>query len=215
MSVIIKDGTTANKLAIDTQTLAARTSIRPPQADTGLFFLSAYSGTIAASLAANTPLFSFRANATGVTVVQRIAVALAGVVAGVAGIVDLEGIVARSFSASDSGGTAITLTGNNQKKRTSYSTSGLADARIATTGTLTAGTRTLDAQGFGYVVGQETATAGWVLPRTDLFDAYQTGDGPLVLVANEGFILRNPTAWPGTGTVKLYVFVQWLEATTW
>jgi hypothetical protein len=181
-------------------------------------------------LAAGSPLFSFRwGNASNLAVIKRVRIAVA--VTGPAttpGQAERELIVARSFSASDTGGTAVTLTGNNQKMRTSQGTSLVTDMRFGTT--ITAGTRTLDAAPIASVVswlganftgldigggGSGATAATWVgvggLGMIPLLDIAQ-GDYPLVLAQNEGFIIRvGKDAMPAGATQQTYVSVAWEE----
>lgn len=177
----------------------------------GFFEIARSSGDIAATLAANSPLFSFRwSDATYLCIPDeiRVVVTVSGVIT-TSVATALELVIARSFTASDTGGTALTLTGNNNKFRTSHATSLVGDARIATTGTLTAGTRTLDNSAFshapfvtGTAVGRPLDTTV-LYKRTDLF--------PIVLAQNEGFIIRNSAAGPATGTFVVHVYVRWFE----
>lgn len=178
--------------------------------------IAAETGVIAASLGANSPLFSFRWGATDkvalVTSVVVSAMAQVGIAAG--GQMSLEAIIARSFSASDTGGTALTLTTNNAKLDTQYPTTALTDARIATTGALGAGTRTLDAQGVGRVIFSASvaaAASAVILSPAELLRVYPGQDGALVLRANEGFIVRSGAAAPGTQTWSMTVSVVWHE----
>lgn len=180
------------------------------------YSVAATTGSIAATLAANSTLFSFRwGSTTKLAVLDSILISAAvdGVIT--TGVVfDLAALYARSFSASDTLGTAITLTENNQKRRTSMATSGVTDARIAATATLTPGTRTLDAQAFGRVQGFTGTTVGTAVFGVGLVVLYGVAPGddyPLVFAANEGFIIRNPLAGPATGTFVVNVVVNWAE----
>jgi hypothetical protein len=117
---------------------------------------------------------------------------------------------ARTFSASDSGGTAGTLTGNNSKLRTSYATMGAADIRIASTSTLTAGTRTLDTDALSnIVVGIGATTTGqFVAPGTFILQT-RAGEQPLICAQNEGFVVQATV--PATGTWSFGVTTAWDE----
>src|SRR6266481_6335678 len=105
--------------------------------------------------------------------------------------------------------TGGTLTTNNGKLRTSFATTGVSDFRIASTATLTAGTRTLDAQPLASVeFAVSTAIDAGLLPTTDLFRP-AIGESPLVLAQNEGFVLQATV--PGTGTWVFSARVCWDE----
>lgn len=215
MSVILKSGASGDLANVDTNK-ALRVTPREPAATVGLFAVAAKTGLLAASLSAAAPLFSFRSAASGLTVVSRVTVSCFDTIAGTAGgLMELEMVIARSFSAADTGGTALTLTGSNQKKRTSYTTSGLTDLRIATTAALGAGTRTLDAQGINQIPFVQTNAAGLLLAPTDLFNPNDSASGYLVFAASEGFIIRTVAGWPAIGTPTVYVRVEWLETLTW
>src|SRR5215831_1334038 len=125
----------------------------------GAFRISMTSGTIAASLAANSELFQFRyvTGAARVCLVHGITVSASMIATPTAGTtpvnMQLVAKIARAWTVAGSGGTRATLTGNNQKLRTSHNTSEVNDIGMATTAALTAGTKTFDAQNIGAVTG--------------------------------------------------------------
>jgi hypothetical protein len=86
----------------------------------------------------------------------------------------------------------------------------ISDIRIASTGALTAGTRTLDTDPLAAITVGIGATANviYIPPTTDLFVAYP-GDHPLVCAQNEGFIIQATV--PATGTWCFGVQVEWDE----
>lgn len=93
---------------------------------------------------------------------------------------------ARSFTASNSGGTAFSIAGNNTKVRTSLVAPNAMDARIATTATLTAGTRTLDTKALAQIGAWSGGVGQGLVPvQNNLWDQY-TGDQLIVLAPNEG-----------------------------
>ena len=176
----------------------------------GSYCMGANSGTMAAGLAGNAPVFSFRYGAANLAIIRKITAEADDITtAFVAGAAKFDLIAARSFTASDTGGTAGTLTTNNGKLRTSFATTGISDFRIASTATLTAGTRTLDAQPLASVeFAVSTAIDAGLLPTTDLFRP-AIGESPLVLAQNEGFVLQATV--PGTGTWVFSARVCWDE----
>lgn len=174
------------------------------------------SGTIAAGLASASPVYSFRYTGPGLAVVKRVVMSAGNAGTGFAsGVANFTLFAARSFTASDTGGTAGTLTGNNGKLRTSFPTTGMGDIRISSTGTLTAGTRTLDTDPLGgSVVGvPTTANASLLGPGSTLLDPKNAGDYPLVLATNEGFVIQATV--PATGTWSAAVYVEWDEYTAY
>lgn len=201
---------------------ALRTVARPSQA-LGYYSIGTQTG-IYSGLTAGSPLFSMRwTDATRLCLILKVSVSVVETTVATAdGQVDRQLIIARGFTASDSGGTAIVLTGNNQKHRTSMATSLVGDMRIATTAALTAGTRTLDGVGMGIAAattGTGPVTAGVVttiIPKTDLFSAF-TGPiiYPIVLAQNEGIIIRMVTAEPGGSSLVTYVDVAWAEVNSY
>jgi hypothetical protein len=116
---------------------------------------------------------------------------------------------ARSYTAVDSGGTAATLTTNNGKLDTSYPTTAMADMRIGTTGVITAGTRTLDAQAIDVFSFATTAlgAGGQEIARYGGADDIQQ----IILRSNEGLVLHNLVLMGAVGVVKLYVTLVWAE----
>jgi len=165
--------------------------------------------------AANGTLFSFRwGDATRVCVVQSIRLEVQQTAAATATIAPaFEVLAARSFTVSDSAGTALTLTGNAFKKRTSMATTLVTDIRkSAVAAGLTAGTRTVDSEAMMQVSTIQTITNINATTYTKVTDFTDGSDYPLVLVQNEGFIVRGPTVVFGAaGTANLLVEVQWVE----
>lgn len=189
----------------------------------GAYRLSMTSGTIAASLGANSELFQFRyvTAASRVALVYGITVAAAEIVSqAVSTIVNqsIRATVARGWSGVGSGGTRATMTTNQAKLRTSHATSEVNDIGMATTAALTAGTKTLDTQDLGSTVtaNQTGATVAdgsrTLFPQTNLLGEFAGGLGfPLVLANQEGFVVRTGAAMPATMTWNLIVSVLWSE----
>jgi hypothetical protein len=182
----------------------------------GIYRKSLVSGTMAAGLAAASPVYSWRwGDATRLGVVQKTMLdGLAGSsTAFTAGFGRFQMFAARSFTASDSAGTAGTLTGNNSKLRTSMGTTLLTDVRISSTATLTAGTRTLDTDPmgqytwqFGVVVSVQYVTS------VTIFGEDVGPDMPYVCAQNEGFVHQATV--PATGTWQFGVSTRWAEVTS-
>lgn len=131
-----------------------------------------------------------------------------------------DAFIVRSYTASHTGGTALTPSGNNAKMRASMGASLVTDVRISTTAALTNGTETFDAFPFaqsirkGNRVNPAAATEEVVMPTTDGMDLdFSMGDGdhPIALAQNEGIIVRNRTVWPAAGTGILSVLIAWAE----
>jgi hypothetical protein len=188
-----------------------------PQSEGGIYALSMQSGlitTIAAHTASAGQLAAFRWSSDAkICLVQRIVLDLCMVT-------DFTTVqrfnlgvrIARSYSASHSGGTAATLTGNNCKKRASYATTLLGDFRIATTTALTTGTQTFDDQPFLTLTSAPPSDGATVhnIPARAVFDG-SGPNGPLVLAQNEGFVVSNEILMGAAGTAVLGVSVEWRE----
>lgn len=207
-------GAAANVAEVEANHRALRTQQRPIDVGTlGSYRKAMLSGTIAAGLAGDSPLFSFRYSGANLCIPRKVIVSAGDLVGFTAGFFNLSLMAARSFSASDSGGTAGAITGNNGKLRASMGTTGVGDIRMATTGALTPGTRTLDTDPIGTFSTSVITTAGLApLPNpVDLLDR-APDEWPLILAQNEGFVIHATV--PATGTWKLGVMVAWDEVTT-
>lgn len=223
---IIKGGVSGTLWEMDAATKAGRTQVRPLDVGVlGSYALDTASGVMAAGLAAASPIYSCRwGDSTRAMALYGLWLEMNSLDTGfTAGLALFELLVARSFTASDSGGTSILPTGNAQKRRTSFGTTLLTDLRQASTGTLTAGTRTLDAQPIGTIRAQISATINRIFvpsigtdggaPHAALFAPdIASGEWPLVLVQNEGYIITATV--PATGTWGFRVRPQWAEIVT-
>ncbi len=203
---------------VDLTSRAARYTLRPNDIGAlGSYRVAVFSG-LTTGLAAGAPVFAFRwADATRLALMRFVAVR-AQVVTGFTAAQQLSAdiVIARSFTVSDTAGTAIVL-GTGNKKRASMGNSLVTDLRIATAAALTAGTRTLDANPFTSCMTLELAAAATV-PRASMaaiVDARDQSDYPIVLVANEGFVVRNLVALGAGGTVAWSVECAWDEVASY
>ena len=203
---------------------ALRVAIRPADYGTlGSYSLSAVTGTLAAAIAANSELCQFRwTDATRLGVVRRVSVSAGlNAAATAAALLSLEAVIARSFTVAGTGGTALTITGNNGKLRTSMGTTLLGELRVATTAALGAGTKTLDTQGVGLLAysvltGAITlVVSGTIVPLSNLYDSDNADGHPIVLAQNEGVIVRTGIIQPATMTWNLGVTYRWAELTAY
>lgn len=150
------------------------------------------SGAIGA-LSAGDPVVSFRNHGLNPLAVRRVLLGFACLETPfISGQFKFELVAARAFTLSDSGGTAAVLTGNNGKLKTGFQTTDLADFRISSGGALTAGTRTLDNTALSMLAGTvgPSANVVYVPSGTPLFAAIEPDDWPIVLEADEGFIVK-------------------------
>jgi hypothetical protein len=211
--IVGTNGTTVQE--VDTNTHAAHVTLRAEDyGSLGAYSLASGNGAsaMAAGIAANSPIFSFRwGNASNLALVKRVLLSMGcGATAFAAGAATFNLVAARSFSASDTGGTSILPSGNQGKLRTSgMGTTLLTDARISATAALSAGTRTLDANALATAVQGVPAVAGQqILAPYPLLDQ-RPGEHPFVLAQNEGFVITCTV--PATGVWFFGVKVDWLE----
>lgn len=184
-----------------------------PPGTLGAYALGATTGLIAATLAGGSTLFSARwGNADNFAVISYVSVSVAVVGAITTAVAfDLDLDFARAFTVSDTLGTAMVFTGGFYKLKTNFPNSLFTDMRIATTVTLTPGTRTVDTQSIGLtMVGTGTAAGSLALGNTILYDR-ATNDYPIVLSQDEGILIRTSGAGPATGTFEVAVNVRWTE----
>ncbi len=209
---LVGNANSSTAVEVEVNTKAARFTPRPiDYGSLGIYSLAGASGIMAAGLGAAAPIYSFRwGNATNLALIKKIIFSAGDTAtAFTAGTFLFNMFVARSFSASDTGGTSILPTGNSNKLRTSMGTTLLTDVRISSTATLTAGTRTLDGQPLSNLVSSDPATAGDdIIAPYPLFLA-NAGDYPLVLAQNEGFVIQATV--PATGTWTFGVTTVWEE----
>jgi hypothetical protein len=189
--------------------------IWPTIGSNGAYHLSATTGIIAVGIAANGIIGAFRwTHATKLALIRRIRVNATTITAPTtAQSWGVNAVVGRSYSASHTGGTALTLTGNEFKKRTSHASTQAGDIRIATTAALGGGTVTADAIPFMSKLMWELVGAATV-QRNNLdvereFTA--AGEFPLVLAQNEGILIRNSVLTGATMTYTAVVEIEWLE----
>lgn len=210
---------------VEANTKALRSTIRPTDyGSLGIYSVAATSGTMAAGLAANSPVFAFRnpGTSTAIVLVKRIFLtAVGGSTAFTAGTGKFDLFAARNYTASEAVTNATDITpaaaSNTSKLRSNMATTqmvGTRDIVICTTATLTAGTRTLDAQPLASISFSCPATANQVLvpAQSELF--YQrAGEYPLVCAASEGFVIQASPS--GGGTWVFSVCVHWEEVSSY
>ena len=183
----------------------------------GIYRKSLLSGTMAAGLAGNAVVYAWRwGDASRLGVVQRVLLdGLSGsATAFAAGFGKVDMMASRSYTASNTGGTAGTLTGNNGKLRSSMGTTLLTDVRISSTAALAGGTVTNDTDPIGQLsLAFGTAVSVQYANQTPLFGEDIGAQHPLVCLQNEGFQLRATV--PATGTWQFGVTTMWAEVTAY
>jgi hypothetical protein len=169
---------------------------------------------MAAGLGGASPVFAFRWTNANLCLVRKVALSMNSLGTGfTAGVGLFEMMAARAWSAADTGGGTLTITTNNAKRRTSFGTTLVQEIRQSTTATLTAGTRTLDANPHATVQFAVSASTNAVqLATTAIWNPDFSGEWPLVLTntgGGEGFVIRATV--PATGTWQMQVSVEWCE----
>ena len=212
MSIQVQ-GNAGTVVEVETNSRAMRSTVRPVDPTSyGSYRGSATSGTMAAGLAGNANIFSFRWGvAAPVCIIREIQVqAFCNTTGFTAGVGSIQGFIARNFSASDTAGTAWTLTTNNMKLKTAFATTSVTDIRMSATAALSAGTRTLDAQPFASVgLTVPVTTVNYVILPWQWLLNPGANQWPIELAQNEGFVLQATV--PATGTWGFSVNVQWDE----
>jgi hypothetical protein len=237
MAVQVKGAVSGVGADVDTNTRALKIREHPMDV-LGSYQIEAISGSMAAGLAAASPIFSCRwGDATKLMLLRRVALdaRILGT-AFAAGPTLFDFIMARSFTVADSAGTSILPVTNSQKRRTSFGTTLISDLRISSTATLTAGTRTLDGSAMMNLRGHVTATAvaaplvsagqgagtaaivganvsTYTAIPMDLISPNFGGEWPIILAQNEGFIIRATV--PATGVWDFSVTMEWSEVTAY
>lgn len=178
--------------------------------------VGAQTGSFASGGAAAASIFSLSNRGNNLLLVRRIGVGFITLTAlTVPQVVDLEAIVARSFTAADTSGNAIAVVGSNIKHRTSLPTQQAIDCRISAGNVLTAGTKTMDANSLGQTGGYTNGIGtGFPLALDNLL-AHNPGDYPVVLTPNEGINIRLLTTIATTGSIRFYVAVEFAEAVSY
>jgi len=210
-------GNTSNIDAeVDTTFKSLRVTIRPQEV-TGWFSVGTKTGSVT-TLAANGAIFSLRQIAATLLIIRRVGIGFITTTGFTTGqVLDYSLIVARAFTVSDSVGTAISITGNNVKHRTSLVTPTSIDMRVSAAAVLTAGTKTLDTNTLSVIGGfAPTTTTGVVIaPSANNLWSHDTGDYPLVLAQNEGINIQNLTLMGAAGVGTAYINIEFAEASSY
>jgi hypothetical protein len=199
---------------------ALRVTVRP--VDYGVFGsyrISVITGTMAVALPANSEMFQARW-----TDATRLALIWGFSIDGMsdfnsafsAGFSSMTFTIARGWSADGSGGNAATLTGNNQKLRTSMGTPLMAAIRSSSTGALTTGTKTLDAQPEGQITFSTGTVANVIfLGQIQVYGSMEAGSNPapIILAQNEGVVARATV--PAGGTWQTGFTMSWSEVASY
>lgn len=197
---------------VDATKAAARVSLRPAE-NIGYYSVAGASGAMT-GVAANGPVFSFRNTGANLILIRNVRVGFVVTTA----FTTAQGLAyslvkANSFTASDTGGTALFVAGSNKHRNSMTNITSAPDIRIGSTAALTAGTRTLETVSMS-IAGGAAQAVGAAMPITDLLEN-DAGDHPLVLAQNEGFIVSNLIAMGAAGVIQLHVSIEFMEASSY
>lgn len=203
----------SNYVKMDPSQLAIRVTARGIESARNMYHISAPTGNLT-GVAANAPVFQLQNIGADLLLIKRVKFCFVLTTAfGAAQYLDFGLMAARAITAYGSSGTAIPLVGSNCKLMSDSGPALNARAAIATTGTLTTGTRTLDT----YYMGQAGAWMGAIgasIPLTTLFEA-TPGKHYLTLAQAEGIEIAPVTAMGATGVGILGVTVEFADATAY
>jgi hypothetical protein len=221
MAVINDPNTAASIAAVgEAASMPLHTTIMPRGGN--WYRYSGFTGTIGAALAASSELLQFRfvSGTKSFAIVDKVVFEGLGIVAvaTAGGPLGFELVPARGWTVAGSGGTRIATTGDNLQTETALTNSQVSDIGISTTGALTVGTKTLDANAQGgtiMAIGTGAVTTYQVIPfgPSDLYNASDAGFQPLVLANQEGFVIRTTHTGPAALTYVARFKVVWAEVT--
>jgi hypothetical protein len=189
----------------------------------------AYAALAAALWGANAALLAFRfapsAGTPGgaVAVLNRLRASAYVATAVTAQRIDpIVAAAARGYTTAETTNTAaVALSGNNAKMRTTpmQSAASTIVAASAAAG-VSGGVKAVDATPFGHMPIGQNGTAGLTslgtgVGPTDLFENLDNAQHPLVMAANEGFVVSWGATALATGTAIVVVEVEWYETLTY
>lgn len=189
---------------------ALRQTIRPEDSRC-VYSLAGQTGDMT-GVAAGGGIFSIRNIGTNLLIIKNLSIAV-NVKTGFTTPQPLVYSVFRAsnFTASDGGGTSIYFLGHNKHRISLPSWATAPDIRVAGTGSLSGGTRTLDTNPlaattfFGVGAGQFAAYQAQPLLQHD------PGDYPVVLGQNEGLSIANAVLMGAGGIVNAIIQLEYSE----
>lgn len=211
-----------NRLRLDSTFGAARTSYSPLEYQSFTRGGGHYSLGTTISPATSTGagvLFSMRNPGPNVMVLQRIRVgAVVGTVITTAVVVGLAAQSGRQFTVPHSTGGTILDAGRggtgivqqSAKCRSSMAPTS-AQANASAGAVLTGATVTLDPLGFAYMALPLQAAAGTGVPMDVMYEAIGNHQYPMVYDPSEGFVISNLFTTPATGSITIFIAVEWAE----
>lgn len=213
MATIRDPNTATNILKIDTTFKTARVTQFPLDLE-GRYHFAEFTGLMT-GIAANGEIFQARwADSSHLALIKYIRISYS-VITGFTAAQELafRADQVTGWSVDGSGGTTITPSATNLKRRMSYPTSKFSALRIATTAALTAGTKTINTQAIAAAARKTMAAAATVQDSDFACEVnFDFEGGPIVLAQNDGLIVRNVIAMGAAGTIRGMVSIGWEEA---
>jgi hypothetical protein len=217
----VASGVAGGNLIVDPTFQAVRNSEHPPEC-LGAYSLSLVSGALtvvtAGTIGSPQAVYSFRwapATTTQLCMIRRVEIGFNTTTAfTTAQSLQYNMVVARTFTASQTGGTSAAFTQTNTgKMRTTMPNTAFVSGgniQISNTAALSGSGFTLDTQFMATINGAVTGVVGAIMPVAPIFQ-HQPGDYPLILANNEGFIINNGQTMGAAGVGNLIVSVEWME----
>lgn len=213
MPLLILGKDPSNYLKIDPTLSALRATTRPFETNKNWMHVATKTGALT-GVAAGAPVYQLQNTSTNLLAIKRVKICFTLTTAfGAAQYLDFGLMVARNITVVGSSGTPVLLTGNNCKLLGEGATVSQVGCRIATTGTLTTGTRTLDTYYLSQA-GNWMGAIGAQVPLVTLYEALP-GKYPIILAANEGIEIQLVTTMGATGVGQLGVTVEFAETTSY
>lgn len=213
---IIQSGASSSTLTVESAYNSARVTLFP-RTVVGSYLVSTATGSIAASTAANSVLWTMKNNSTNVIVVRQITLGLQITTGYTKGSLRLSAYATRtSFTQGTTNATLQTLSGNNGKKRTSHSSTTAVMYACTTTGISGDSASNEDTTPFATAMFDLTAAIS-TQPLDGMTVLYQAdpSEFPFILDPGEGIRIKNPTAFAATGVANLIVNIDYDEVTTY
>lgn len=209
IQILGQDGSSV--VAADSTMKALRSTLRPMEA-LAWHSVAAKSGNLT-TIAAAAAIFSLRNISANPLAIRRIGIGFTLTTAFTAAqIMEFGLMFCRGFTASDTGGSAIALSGSNTKVRTSLATPTSLDCRISTTTALGAGTKVRDSNYLGMQSFWAGAIGNGLTPSLNNLFSHDAGDYPIILAQNEGLNIENITLMGAAGVGIAYVNFEVAEA---
>ena len=215
MPLLLLGKDVSNYVKIDPTLAALRVTTRPPETNKNWMHVGTKTGTLAAATAGGSPLFCLQNMSTNLLAVKRVKICYIQNAWATGQYVDFGLFIHRSMTATApmTGGTAVVLTGNNCKLLGEGASVSQVNCRVASTGTLTAGTRTADTYPLSQC-GNWVAAVGTPIPLTTLFESLP-GKYPIILDRNEGIEIQLITTLGTGNTGVLGVTVEFAELSSY